>query len=38
MPGLPLYLWFGFHETGREDILLPDGVRLECAWMDKALD
>ena len=38
MPGLPLYLSFGFHETGRDDILLPDGILLECAWMDKDID
>jgi GNAT superfamily N-acetyltransferase len=35
MPGLPLYEAFGFRETGREDVRMPDGVTLECVWMDK---
>ena len=35
LPGLPLYAAYGFRETGREDVRMPDGVTLECAWMDK---
>jgi GNAT superfamily N-acetyltransferase len=37
LPGLPLYEAFGFRETGREDVRMPDGVALECVWMDKPL-
>jgi len=37
LPGLPLYASFGFRETGREDVRMPDGVVLECVWMDKPL-
>ena len=37
LPGLPLYEAFGFRETGREDVRMPDGVVLECVWMDKPL-
>lgn len=35
LPGLPLYESFGFRETGRDDIVMPDGVRLSCVWMEK---
>ena len=38
LPGLPLYEAFGFRETGREDILMPDGIPLACVWMDLAID
>lgn len=37
LPGLPLYEAFGFRETGREDVTMPDGVTLECVWMDKPI-
>ena len=37
LPGLPLYSAFGFRETGREDVGMPDGVTLECVWMDKPI-
>jgi GNAT superfamily N-acetyltransferase len=37
LPGLPLYEAFGFRETGREDVMLPDGVALACVWMDLAI-
>jgi GNAT superfamily N-acetyltransferase len=37
LPGLPLYEAFGFVATGEEDVLMPDGVRLECVWMTKPL-
>ena len=38
LPGLPLYEAFGFRSTGREDVMMPDGVRLACVWMDKPID
>jgi GNAT superfamily N-acetyltransferase len=38
LPGLPLYAAFGFRETGREDIVMPDGVSLACVWMYKSID
>ena len=37
LPGLPLYSAFGFREMGREDVGMPDGVTLECVWMDKPI-
>jgi GNAT superfamily N-acetyltransferase len=37
LPGLPLYEAFGFEETGREDVVMPDGTPLPCVWMEKAI-
>jgi GNAT superfamily N-acetyltransferase len=37
LPGLPLYEAFGFRETGREDVVMPDGVPIACVWMDKPI-
>ena len=37
LPGLPLYQAFGFEETGREDVVMPDGTPLPCVWMEKAI-
>ena len=37
MPGLPLYLRYGFIDLGHEPILLPDGVELEGARMEKPI-
>ena len=37
LPGLPLYEAFGFRETGRGDVTMPDGVPLACVWMDKPI-
>ncbi|HEX5015139.1 MAG TPA: GNAT family N-acetyltransferase [Candidatus Limnocylindrales bacterium] len=37
LPGVALYSAFGFRETGREDVRMPDGVALECVWMDKPI-
>jgi len=37
LPGLPLYEAFGFRETGREDVVMPDGTPLPCVWMEKAI-
>jgi GNAT superfamily N-acetyltransferase len=38
LPGLPLYEAFGFRETGREDVVMPDGTPLPCVWMEKPID
>lgn len=35
LPGFPLYQKYGFRETGRSLVALPDGVQLECVAMDK---
>ena len=35
LPGEPLYARYGFRETGRSDVELPDGVRLACVAMTK---
>ncbi len=37
LPGLPLYEAFGFRETARSDVTMPDGVSLACVWMDKPI-
>ena len=37
LPGLPLYEAFGFRETGREDVVMPDGTHLPCVWMQKPI-
>jgi GNAT superfamily N-acetyltransferase len=37
LPGLPLYVAFGFRRTGEADVVMPDGVALECVWMDKPI-
>jgi GNAT superfamily N-acetyltransferase len=34
MPGLPLYVRYGFVDLGHEPIVLPDGVELEGARME----
>ncbi len=38
LPGTLLYTRFGFHEVGRDEITLPDGVRMACVAMDKSID
>ena len=38
LPGVPLYAAFGFIETGRFELETPDGVKLECASMEKKID
>lgn len=35
LPGVPLYEAYGFIETGRGDVVMPNGVRIECASMEK---
>jgi GNAT superfamily N-acetyltransferase len=37
LPGVPLYLAYGFAETGRIMVMTPDGVGLEGASMEKAI-
>jgi len=37
LPGEPLYAACGYIATERVEITLPDGVRLQCAKMEKAL-
>jgi GNAT superfamily N-acetyltransferase len=37
LPGLLLYARYGFRETARGPITLPDGVLVECVAMDKPI-
>jgi GNAT superfamily N-acetyltransferase len=37
LPGIPLYQRFGFRIVERQSIMLPDGVVLPCAAMEKPL-
>ena len=34
LPGYQLYARYGFRETGRAPITLPDGVLVECVAME----
>jgi GNAT superfamily N-acetyltransferase len=38
LPGVPLYRAFGFRAVEESDVTMPDGVKLGCVWMDKAID
>ena len=38
MPGLPLYLSYGFEAIEEIDVTMPDGVSIPCVSMQKALD
>jgi GNAT superfamily N-acetyltransferase len=38
LPGVPLYRAFGFVETGRFTLTMPDGVSVQCAAMERAID
>ncbi|HVE68450.1 MAG TPA: GNAT family N-acetyltransferase [Solirubrobacteraceae bacterium] len=38
LPGEPLYRAYGFRETDRAPISLPDGVELECVAMERPVD
>src|SRR5206468_6651031 len=38
LPGVPLYERFGFQQTSRAPITLPDGVLLPCGAMEKPID
>ena len=37
LAGVPLYLAFGFRELEPHDVVLPDGVVLECVLMEKPI-
>jgi GNAT superfamily N-acetyltransferase len=38
MPGLPLYLAYGFEPLGEVEVTMPDGVTIPCVSMEKAID
>jgi GNAT superfamily N-acetyltransferase len=38
LPGVPLYQAFGFRETERFTLTMPDGVSIECVSMERAID
>ena len=38
MPGLPLYLAYGFRPIEEVDVALPDGVTIACVAMEKQID
>jgi GNAT superfamily N-acetyltransferase len=38
LPGVPLYLAYGFQPVKTDEITMPDGVPLGCVWMEKPLD
>jgi GNAT superfamily N-acetyltransferase len=38
MPGLPLYLAYGFEPLGEIEVTMPDGVAIPCVSMEKAID
>jgi GNAT superfamily N-acetyltransferase len=37
LPGVPLYLAFGFRQIEPHDVVLPDGVVIECVVMEKPI-
>ncbi|MEY2440642.1 MAG: hypothetical protein QOJ46_68 [bacterium] len=37
LPGEPLYRAFGFREVERFDLTTPDGVKLPCVFMERAI-
>ena len=38
MPGLPLYLSYGFEAVDEIDVVMPDGVSIPCVSMRKAVN
>ena len=38
LPGLPLYLAYGFEALEDVDVMMPDGVVIPCVAMDKPID
>jgi len=38
LPGVPLYRSFGFRETRRHALTMPDGVTIDCVAMDRPVD
>ena len=37
LPGVPLYLAYGFKPPAEHDVTMPDGRTLPCIWMDKPI-
>lgn len=38
LPGLPLYLAYGFRSVEETQVTMPDGVTIPCVSMEKAID
>jgi GNAT superfamily N-acetyltransferase len=38
MPGLPLYLAYGFRSLEKVEVAMPDGVTIACVSMEKQID
>src|SRR5262245_13721546 len=38
LPGVPLYLAYGFEPTDEHEVTMPDGVAISCVSMEKAID
>jgi GNAT superfamily N-acetyltransferase len=38
MPGVPLYLAYGFEPLGEVAVTMPDGVTIPCVSMEKAIE
>jgi GNAT superfamily N-acetyltransferase len=38
MPGLPLYLAYGFRSLEEHEVAMPDGVTIACVSMEKQID
>lgn len=38
MPGVPLYLAYGFQSLEESDVVMPDGVAIPCVAMEKSID
>jgi GNAT superfamily N-acetyltransferase len=38
MPGVPLYLAYGFRALEEVDVAMPDGVTIRCTSMEKQID
>ena len=37
LPGLPLYLAYGFRQLEQHDVVMPDGVAIPCVSMEKPI-
>ncbi len=38
LPGLPLYLAYGFRQLDEHEVVMPDGVAIPCVSMEKPID
>ena len=38
LPGVPLYLAYGFRQIDEVDVTMPDGVTIACLTMEKPID